>query len=185
MSLRGGRLRIALLAVFVLLTGTAYASSAQPQGSGGAIAGQAVPKAGPTRIHTSVTRHVRRGDSVRVRGKLRPAQGGRRFAVQVLSKGGWRTVHRSMTGRGGRFRGRWRPASAGSYRLRVRMTGRGPGRAAAASGPSRRVNVYRPGAASWYGPGLYGNGTSCGGMLTPSRIGVAHKSLPCGTRVTA
>jgi rare lipoprotein A (peptidoglycan hydrolase) len=37
--------------------------------------------------------------------------------------------------------------------------------------------------ASWYGPGLYGNGMACGGKLTPNTFGVAHKSLPCGTKV--
>jgi rare lipoprotein A (peptidoglycan hydrolase) len=37
---------------------------------------------------------------------------------------------------------------------------------------------------SWYGPGLYGNGTACGQTLTRSLVGVAHRSLPCGTRVT-
>ncbi len=38
--------------------------------------------------------------------------------------------------------------------------------------------------ASWFGPGLYGNPLACGGTLTPSTNGVAHKSLPCGTRLT-
>lgn len=38
--------------------------------------------------------------------------------------------------------------------------------------------------ASWYGPGLYGNRMGCGGVLTTSTWGVAHKSLPCGTRLT-
>lgn len=37
--------------------------------------------------------------------------------------------------------------------------------------------------ASWYGPGLYGNPLACGGRLTTSTFGVAHKTLPCGTRV--
>lgn len=37
--------------------------------------------------------------------------------------------------------------------------------------------------ASWYGPGLYGNRMACGGRLTTSTWGVAHKALPCGTRV--
>ena len=38
--------------------------------------------------------------------------------------------------------------------------------------------------ASWYGPGLYGNGTACGKVtLRPNTIGIAHKTLPCGTRV--
>lgn len=38
--------------------------------------------------------------------------------------------------------------------------------------------------ASWYGPGLYGNGLACGGQLTTRTWGVAHKSLRCGTRLT-
>ncbi|HMU28155.1 MAG TPA: RlpA-like double-psi beta-barrel domain-containing protein [Solirubrobacterales bacterium] len=38
--------------------------------------------------------------------------------------------------------------------------------------------------ASWYGPGLYGNGTACGKVtLRPTTIGLANKNLPCGTRV--
>jgi Lytic transglycolase len=37
---------------------------------------------------------------------------------------------------------------------------------------------------SWYGPGLYGNGTACGFKMTKGLVGVAHRSLPCGTMVT-
>jgi rare lipoprotein A (peptidoglycan hydrolase) len=37
--------------------------------------------------------------------------------------------------------------------------------------------------ATWYGPGLYGNRTACGQVLRPGTVGVAHRSLPCGTRV--
>lgn len=37
---------------------------------------------------------------------------------------------------------------------------------------------------SWYGPGFYGRRTACGQALTPSLRGVAHRTLPCGTRVT-
>ena len=38
--------------------------------------------------------------------------------------------------------------------------------------------------ATWYGPGLYGNRTACGKRLRRATLGVAHKSLPCGTPVT-
>jgi rare lipoprotein A (peptidoglycan hydrolase) len=41
----------------------------------------------------------------------------------------------------------------------------------------------RYGGASWYGPGLYGRHTACGQTLRPTTLGVAHKSLPCGTAV--
>jgi len=37
---------------------------------------------------------------------------------------------------------------------------------------------------SWFGPGLYGNGTACGKTLTKTLVGVAHRTLPCGTLVT-
>jgi rare lipoprotein A len=38
--------------------------------------------------------------------------------------------------------------------------------------------------ASWYGPGFYGNKTACGQTYTPEVLGVAHLTLPCGTRLT-
>ena len=37
---------------------------------------------------------------------------------------------------------------------------------------------------SWYGPGFIGDGTACGQTLTRELIGVAHRTLPCGTLVT-
>ena len=44
-----------------------------------------------------------------------------------------------------------------------------------------RLNVYRLAEASWYGGG---GGLACGGSLTSSTLGVANKTLPCGTLVT-
>ena len=38
--------------------------------------------------------------------------------------------------------------------------------------------------ASWYGPGFYGNRTACGQTYTPEILGVAHRTLPCGTVLT-
>jgi len=46
-----------------------------------------------------------------------------------------------------------------------------------------RVADYRAVMATWYGPGLYGNRMACGGRLTHRTLGVAHRRLPCGTRV--
>ena len=37
---------------------------------------------------------------------------------------------------------------------------------------------------SWYGPGLYGEHTACGQTLTTTLLGVAHRTLPCGTLVS-
>ena len=64
--------------------------------------------------------------------------------------------------------------------------------------PSRRPKIDQPAAparfvvkntwrwdpeASFYGPGFYGNRTACGLAYTTTIIGVAHRSLPCGTRI--
>lgn len=55
-----------------------------------------------------------------------------------------------------------------------------------ASSPAGQDLVFSPfrsAGASWYGPGLYGNQTACGQTLRATTIGVAHRSLPCGTMV--
>ena len=38
--------------------------------------------------------------------------------------------------------------------------------------------------ATWFGPGFYGSRTACGPVLTTTLVGVAHRTLPCGTKVT-
>jgi len=38
--------------------------------------------------------------------------------------------------------------------------------------------------ATWYGPGFYGRRTACGARLRRSTLGVANRTLPCGTQVT-
>ena len=49
---------------------------------------------------------------------------------------------------------------------------------------SALVGGMRRDRASWYGPGFYGNRTACGIELTTRTVGVAHRGLPCGTKVT-
>ena len=134
------------------------------------------------RLAGRATRHVLGGGSVRVRGGLLPRVRGRAVRLQMRTRGGWRTVDRTRTRGGGRFRASFDPSRIGAYRLRVSFPG--DRTAAAASDRLGKVYVYRAGHASWYGPGLWGSGTACGGVLTAGRLGVANKSLPCGTRVT-
>ena len=55
--------------------------------------------------------------------------------------------------------------------------------AASTSAGQYTFSAWKSAGASWYGPGLYGNGVACGGTLRPSTVGVAHKTLPCGTMV--
>jgi rare lipoprotein A len=109
----------------------------------------------------------------------RPGGSGRLVSLQALLGRGWRTVASAHTSRHGRFRISYRPHRLGSHLLRLRVAGD-----AAASGAHRRlgaINVYRLAGASWYGGG---GGTACGQQLTSSTLGVANKTLPCGTLVT-
>jgi rare lipoprotein A (peptidoglycan hydrolase) len=55
--------------------------------------------------------------------------------------------------------------------------------ASAPDGGELAFSPFRYAGASWYGPGLWGNKTACGSTLRPSTLGVAHKTLPCGTTV--
>jgi rare lipoprotein A len=56
-----------------------------------------------------------------------------------------------------------------------------------ASSPSSAELAFSPfhyAGASWYGgPSMWGRQTACGKTLRPRTLGVAHKSLPCGTTV--
>jgi len=150
--------------------------------SGDAAASEARRVTVVASLRARTTRHALGGRAIRVRGTLLPRLGGRSVVLQVRSGERWRAVDRVRTTAGGRFRARFAPRGIGSYRLRARFSG---GPLAAADGKRLgTVNSYRAGFASWYGPGLYGNTLGCGGTLAPSTLGVAHKTLPCGTRVT-
>ena len=122
------------------------------------------------------TRHTLVGRTVRVAGRVLPTGERRRVAVSI---GRHREVTR--TGRGGRFEVSWRAPGTGTYGVEVRA--RANRLAAAGRESAGRVTVYRPALASWYGPGLYGNPLACGGVLTPGTLGVAHKTLACGTKL--
>jgi hypothetical protein len=116
------------------------------------------------------------GRRAMVRGHVAPAGAGRPITLQRRSGTRWHTIDRARTAGDGAFRFRFRPGRTGSAPVRVR--------AGAHREPLGRLNVYRRAQASWYGPGLWGGKLGCGGQLAPGTLGVAHKSLPCGSRVT-
>jgi peptidoglycan lytic transglycosylase len=45
------------------------------------------------------------------------------------------------------------------------------------------AHTRKPPMASWFGPGFYGHKTACGQTMTPVIVGVANRTLPCGTLV--
>jgi hypothetical protein len=123
--------------------------------------------------------NVLEGRSASVAGKLVPARAGHLVELQRRSGGRWRTVAHSFTGSRGRFRLRYAPRQLSAQALRVLFPG--DGAAAHATHAVGMLSVYRLAGASWYGGG---GSLACGGWLTGSTLGVANKTLPCGTLVT-
>jgi rare lipoprotein A len=138
--------------------------------------------AGATRIRVRsrtrarvIRRHVVAGERTRIAGRVLP--GGRR-KVTLRAAGSSVTVR---TGPRGRFSARLPVGRTGVHRVRARAAGNR--RALGNRARAGRVTAYRPVGASYYGPGFYGGRTACGHTLTPSTVGTAHRTLPCGTRV--
>jgi rare lipoprotein A len=135
-------------------------------------------------LHTDLTLrrvqlNVLEGRPASIAGTLRPGLAGRLVALQRLGRHGWSTLTRTRTAAKGRFSLRYVPRGAGSQLVRLRFSGD-----AYELGARRRLgrlNVYRLAGASWYGGG---GQLACGGSLTSSTLGVANKTLPCGTLVT-
>ena len=148
------------------------ASSDETQGT------TTTPTATASKVAVSDRRmNVRTGRRAVVRGVIAPA--GSTVALQIRRGNRWVTLDRDRTDARGAYVLRDRQRSPLSARARVKVS-QGP----AGSRGIGRLNVYRSAYASWYGPGLYGGHLSCGGTLDAGDLGVAHKSLPCGSKVT-
>jgi len=132
---------------------------------------------------SSAQLNVLEGSSASVAGALvdvhRSGLSGRAVFLQSLGSRGWSTVTQARTNARGRFRMDYVARGLGSQLLRLRFAG--DTRDLAARRRLGTLNVYRLAGASWYGGG---GGMACGGQLTSSTLGVANKTLPCGTLVT-
>jgi hypothetical protein len=124
-----------------------------------------------------------------LRGRVRIAGAAPRGAGVVAIErrdavAGWVPVASAAVATDGRFAVVWRPDRVGTLQLRAVA-----GSAAAGvaeddpSAPQLSLSVYRPGIASWYGPTSAGAMTACGVPLERWTLGVAHRTLPCGTPV--
>jgi rare lipoprotein A (peptidoglycan hydrolase) len=55
------------------------------------------------------------------------------------------------------------------------------GASAPSTGPAKTETKAQ--IATWFGPGFYGQKTACGQTMSPVIVGVASRTLPCGTLV--
>ena len=122
--------------------------------------------------------HVMAGSRLVVSGRVLPA-GKRRVKVVVDGPSGGQI--RTTTERDGSFTTTWGLPATGIHS--VRAYGVHDREVSGSASLTRRFTVYRHAHASYYGPGFYGGHLACGGTLQPGTIGVAHKYLPCGSKV--
>jgi rare lipoprotein A (peptidoglycan hydrolase) len=155
----------------MVTAGIASAAGTVPALSG--TSPEATAAGGPaTAISLSGHRNVMAHHATTFSGHDTPG-GSRAVVVQI----GGRRIH-AHTQTDGSFKVRWRAPRSGVYGARAAVAD------AAVQSHRFRVAAFRPAEASYYGPGLYGGGLACGGTLSPGKLGVANKTLPCGSKVT-
>ncbi len=116
-------------------------------------------------MQTASNRHARKDDSRRAPAPMRRLLRRLRWAAALMALAvlvcGAASAH----------------AATGGASSTVAYGGSSP------AGEEIAFSPFKWAGASWYGPGLYGNKTACGVTLRPTTLGVANKTLPCGTTV--
>jgi rare lipoprotein A (peptidoglycan hydrolase) len=120
------------------------------------------------------------GRQVVVAGGLRPAMPGRSAVVKWRVDGNWRRLARVKLG-DGRFRVKADAKRYGRRPVKVVFSG---DRLNSYGKDRDRLRVHRRSLATWYGPGFFGRRTACGQRYDRDLLGVAHRSLSCGTKVS-
>jgi rare lipoprotein A len=139
----------------------------------------------PTRLDVKTHMlNVLEGHAALVAGRVLGARGpqglsGLMITLQKLGRRGWQTLARARSSTNGAYRLRFLAERTGSETLRLRFAG--DAKHAESHRRIGKLEVFRLVEASWYGGG---GSLACGGSLTDSTLGVANKTLPCGTLVT-
>ena len=117
------------------------------------------------------------GQLATVRGSAAPSAAGRRVKLQLQDPKtlAWSAVAKTKVGRDGTFAARWRPQHIGRFALRTVLTGASP-----ALDVDRLPRVRR----HLVRPRLLGQPDGLRASCSrPMLMGVAHRTLPCGTLV--
>ena len=164
-----------LAAAFALAAATpALAQDAAPTGGSEATVGQPGLTVSPGALLNR---------TLAIRGQVAEADAGRtvRIERQVLD-GSWQQIASTVVAQDGRFTAPWRTDSLGRVALRATVE-RGDTATASSAPLTARTTVFKGAISSWYGPGFWGKRTACGIRLRKATVGVAHRTLPCGTKV--
>jgi len=156
-----------------------------PAGAG-ATGGAGMPDPSASFLNVSSAIYVTK--SVVVTGRLNTTRPGQRVDVQArLAQKAWTKVGTATVRSDQTFRLKWKVADrVGHYTLRAQL--HGAARLASTADPvtatTTTTTAHRSNVATWFGPEDNGSETACGVPLTTTVLGVAHKSLPCGTQVS-
>jgi hypothetical protein len=94
----------------------------------------------------------------------------------------WTATVQARIGSDGSFSAVWQTNHIGRFAIRAVLTsGQNGGATTSSDWPMVSVIVYRPSIATWYADN--GSTTACGVVLHRNTLGVANRTLPCGTQV--
>ncbi len=174
-----------LLVTLACFTPVALAAPAVAANPGGA----AFPT-GPG-LHVATPSAPMVGDTVTFTGSL-PDAPSKTIVVQRQEHSGlWTQTATTMSNATGDFTAQWQADHAGLFPVRALPAADVTPAALATVSTTNPLDdlatplmaVYRPYIATWYGPGFFGQRMACGHILHRNTLGVANKTLPCGTQV--
>lgn len=133
------------------------------------------------RLTVEVTRaDVMTGQKTVVKGTFRPTWSRRQATLKVRDDGQWHVLHELRISDGS-FKRELRIDEVGRHRLRVVFD---PDVRNSYARSGTELRAHAADMATWYGPGFFGNRTACGQRYRHGLLGVAHRTLPCGTKVS-
>lgn len=170
----------AILAATFVAAPAAHAQDVAPAATGGAAFGNV----GPTGLDVDPGGFL--GRPLEVSGRVE-SLAGQPVRIERLDPEtrAWVAVARTRADGDGEFAVEWDADETGDQVLRAVADVAGANQASTAdAAPSAHTTIYRTAGATWYGPGFWGRRTACGVRLTRTLLGAAHKTWPCGTRVS-
>jgi rare lipoprotein A len=175
-----------MLVALACLAPAAMTAPAAAQSAGGA----AFPTGPGLQIATPADAML--GDTVTFSGTL-PEAANNTVVIQRLDRsGGWLPTTTAPADATGAFAAQWHSDHVGLFPVRALAASEVTTAALAtvsstttpvASLSAPLMTIYKPAIATWYGPGFFGQRMACGHHLTKKTLGVANKTLPCGTQV--
>ncbi|HTU28203.1 MAG TPA: septal ring lytic transglycosylase RlpA family protein [Solirubrobacteraceae bacterium] len=196
---------LTVLACALALPSTALASTGGGSGGGGLTDEGPTGTAAPTSVPTSPAAEpvsassdgitLQTTSSALLRHQLSftgsaPGDAGQTIEIERegrATNGEWESTVSTTVASDGTFAATWHTSQVGRFSMRAVTTSdtSTPESASATAAPSAlTVSVYRDEKATVYGPGFYGRKTACGSRLNRSTLGVANRTLPCGTEVS-